>query len=199
MSMTRLEQQMKFIIEIDKLKSILRQNYLADASRREDDAQHSWYLAMLVITLAEHFPDADTLKTLQMVLIHDLVEIDAGDTFLYDEAANRDKAEREQAAALRIFGLLPPDQAAAFRGLWQEFEEKRTAEAIFAAVVDRLAPITLNVQSGGLAWKNHQITADRVLARNQFILEESPAAIGAYVRDLLADAAARHLFYDEER
>jgi putative hydrolases of HD superfamily len=199
MSMTRLEQQMQFIIEIDKLKSILRQNYLADASRREDDAQHSWYLAMLVITLAEHFPGADTLQTLQMVLIHDLVEIDAGDTFLYDEAANRDKAEREQAAALRIFGLLPPDQAAAFRALWQEFEEKKTAEAVFAAVVDRLAPITLNVLSGGLAWKHHQITADRVLARNRFILEESPAAIGAYVRAMLADAAARHLFYEEER
>jgi putative hydrolases of HD superfamily len=199
MTPSRLERQMRFIIEIDKLKSILRQNYLADASRREDDAQHSWYLAMLVMTLAEHFPDADTLKTMKMVLIHDLVEIDAGDTFLYDEAANRDKPEREQAAAIRIFGLLPPDQAAVFHALWREFEEKETAEALFAALVDRLAPITLNVLSGGLAWKNNGITLARVLARNRFILEESPAAIGAYVRSMLADAQARHLFFEEER
>ena len=154
-------------------------------------------LALLVMTLAEHFPGADVLKAMKMVLIHDLVEIDAGDTFLYDDQANLDKSEREQAAAERIFGLLPQDQADSFRALWQEFEAKESAEAIFAASIDRLAPITLNICTEGRLWRENQVTASQVAAHNWLILERAPAVIADYVRARLTEAAAGHFFYEE--
>lgn len=172
--MERLEQQMKFIIEVDKLKNIIRQNYLADGSRREGDADHSWHLALMCSVLSEYAnEEIDVLKTIKMVLIHDLVEIDAGDTYAYDFTANETKVERELAAADRIFSLLPAEQSTEFRGYWDEFEEGLTAEAKFAATLDRLQPFLLNAASGGKSWKEHGVTLSQILKRNEVTPEGS--------------------------
>ena len=166
--MTRLEQQMKFIMEVDKLKNIIRQNYLADGSRKEDDADHSWHLAMMCAVLSEYANEQiDVLKTMTMVLIHDIVEIDAGDTYAYDEASNISKRERELEAADRIFNLLPEDQAKQMRDLWDEFEEGATPEAKFAVTLDRIHPFLLNAESGGSSWKEHGVTVSKVMKRNE--------------------------------
>ena len=187
----RLRRQLEFIVEIDKLKRVLRQTWLTDRSRRENDAEHSWHLALMALVLAEHAPaGTDSSRVVRMVLIHDLVEIDAGDTFVYDEQAARDKAVRERAAADRIFALLPPDQGCELRNLWEEFERRDTAEARFAAALDRLQPMLHNYLTGGLAWKQHGITADRVLARNRHIGEGSPAlweVAAEIIRSAVAD------------
>ena len=127
--MTRLEQQIQFIREIDKVKSIYRQTYLADGQRKENDAEHSWHIALMAVLLQEYVPDADAAKVMTMVLIHDLVEIDAGDTYAYDSAGAETKRAREAAAADRIFGLLPKEQGQEFRMLWEEFEEYQTPDA----------------------------------------------------------------------
>lgn len=166
--MDRLKQQIGFIVEVDKLKNIIRQNYLADGSRKEDDADHSWHLALMCVILAEYAnEEIDVLKTVKMLLIHDLVEIDAGDTYAYDTTgAERSKKERENRAADRIFRLLPEDQAQQLRALWDEFEECKTAEARFASVMDRLQPFLLNRASNGRSWKEHGVTKSQVLKRN---------------------------------
>lgn len=166
--MDRLEQQLRFIIEVDKLKNIIRQNYLADGSRKEDDADHSWHLALMCAILSEYAnEEIDVIKTMKMLLIHDLVEIDAGDTYAYDiTGAEQSKRERELAAANRIFRLLPEDQAAELRALWDEFEENKTAEAKFASVLDRLHPFLLNMASNGRSWKEHGVTKSQVMKRN---------------------------------
>ena len=142
----RLQQQMRFIAEADKLKHVFRQSYLSDQSRRENDAEHSWHLCLMVMLLAEHsnFKNLDTLKVLKMVIIHDIVEIDAGDTYIYDEEAKKTQAQREAKAADRLFGLLPDDQSQAFHDLWIEFETESSDEARFAKAVDRLHPMMLN-------------------------------------------------------
>ncbi len=162
---------------MDKLKQILRQTIKTTDRQRENDAEHSWHLALMVIVLAEHanVPDLDVLKVLGMVIIHDLVEIDAGDTFAYDEVGMLDKADREQKAADRIFGLLPEDQEKRFRALWDEFEACITPEARFAAALDRLQPVLLNINTAGHAWKHHGIRLDQVLKRNQHISNGSEA------------------------
>ena len=188
---------MQFIIEIDKVKSILRQNFLADGSRRENDSEHSWHLAMMVVILSEYFKGADMLKTVKMVLIHDLVEIYAGDTFAYDEQGYLDKDEREQAAADRLFALLPRDQASEYRDLWDEFERMDTGEAIFAAAVDRIQPLLMNSESGGKMWKQHKVTKEMVLKRNKLVLEDAPETIAEFVRKRIEDSAAKHCFYEE--
>jgi putative hydrolase of HD superfamily len=163
--MDRLARQLHFIIELDKLKSVYRRTYLIDGSRSENSAEHSWHLALMAIVLAEHANEPlDVGKVIKMVLIHDIVEIDAGDTYIYDY--QDDKAEREQRAADRIFGLLPPDQAAEFRSLWDEFEERETAEARFASALDRFIPQLHNFYTEGRSWKEHGITSERVLLRN---------------------------------
>lgn len=187
--MERLKQQIGFLIEIDKLKHVFRQTVLIDGSRQENDAEHSWHLAMLVMILHEHAnqPDLDLFKIIKMVLIHDLVEIDAGDTFIYDEKGNLDKAEREQAAADRLFSLLPADQAAELRALWDEFEQRETAEAQFAAVIDRLQPLIHNYVTEGTSWKKNKVTADKVIERNRFIRDVSEP-LGIYVEELITDA-----------
>ncbi len=173
----RLTQQLAFLLEIDQLKQVLRQSLLADGSRRENTAEHSWHLALCALVLAEHANEpVDVAKVITMLLIHDLVEIDAGDTFIYAihgqanadanspnhgrQAADR-QASAEQAAADRIFALLPSEQAETLRTLWDEFEGKITAESRFAKAVDRLQPMLLNHAAGGGAWKVHGITADR--------------------------------------
>jgi len=172
--MNRLEQQMNFIKEVDKLKSIIRQNYLIDGSRKEDDADHSWHLAMMCAILSEHSNEKiDVLKTITMVLIHDIVEIDAGDTYAYDALANISKRERELKAADRIFHLLPQDQAEEIRSLWDEFEESVTPEAKFASTLDRLQPLLLNAESGGISWREHSVTLSQVLERNKTTHEGS--------------------------
>jgi len=174
--MTRLEKQMAFIEEVDKIKQIGRQNYLADGSRKENDAEHSWHLALMTMLLSEYSnEEIDVLKTMGMVLIHDIVEIDAGDTYAYDYEAQKTQKERELAAAERIFNILPEDQAKKLRALWDEFEAGETAEARFAAAVDRVQPAMLNSASGGISWKEHDVTLSKALERN------GKAALGSEV------------------
>lgn len=169
----RLARQIEFIAECDRLKDVFRQTITTKSHRAENDAEHSWHLCLCVLVLAEHanVRDLDLLRVLKMLIIHDLVEIDAGDTFAYDVAAMANQHEREAVAAERIFGLLPSDQAAGFRALWDEFEAKETPEAKFATAVDRFQPMLLNCRTQGAAWNRHGITHDRVIARNQHIAE----------------------------
>jgi putative hydrolase of HD superfamily len=192
MTPERLERQVAFILEVDKLKEVFRQTLCTQSRRAENDAEHSWHLCLAVIVLAEHAnePSLDVLRVLKMLIIHDLVEIDAGDTFAYDTAALPGQHDREAVAAGRIFGLLPPDQASEFRALWDEFEERRTPEARFAAAVDRFQPCLLNTQTAGSAWRRHKVTEDRVLARNAPIAEGS-AALWEHTRALIRQAAER--------
>ena len=189
--MERLDQQMRFVVEIDRLKGVLRQTMLAGPGRRENSAEHSWHLAMMAVALGEHAPPGtDIGRVTAMVLLHDLVEIDAGDLFVYaDDAQQARQEEAERAAADRIFALLPPDQAASLRGLWDEFEERRTPEARFARGLDRLQPMLANLAAGGGTWKEHGITADRVLAKVRLI-EDGSHSLGCYARNLV-DRAVR--------
>lgn len=164
--MTRLEQQLAFSCELDKLKAVLRQSLLMDASRRENSAEHSWHLAMLAILLAEHAEEpVDLTKVLKMLLVHDVVEIDAGDTFVYDNVNVKTQAEREFRAADRIFGILPAEQGRELRSLWEEFEHRESAESKFANALDRLQPIMQNLYSGGQSWKKHGVTRAQVMDR----------------------------------
>lgn len=187
--MERLEQQIRFTREIDRLKGVLRQTMLAGPGRRENSAEHSWHLAVMAVTLAEHAPPGtDIARVTAMVLVHDLVEIDAGDLFVYaDEEQQARQEAAERAAADRIFPLLPPDQAGRLRGLWDEFEERRTPEARFARALDRLQPMLENLTAGGGTWQEHGITADQVLTKVALIEDGSPA-LGRYARDLVEGA-----------
>ncbi|MDB5408961.1 MAG: 5-nucleotidase [Rhodospirillales bacterium] len=186
----RLSQQIGFILEIDKLKTVLRQTLLIDQSRRENTAEHSWHLAMMAITLADYAErPVDIGRVIRMLLVHDLVEIDAGDTFVYDVAANLDKAAREAEAAERIFGLLPPDQGTELRSLWQEFEARQTPDAAFAAALDRLQPLLHNYHTEGSTWRQHGITVEQVIMRNRSIAEGSQR-LWAYTERLIEDAVA---------
>ena len=170
----RLEKQIRFIVEADKVKNIFRQTYLADGKRKENDAEHSWHLAMMAVLLQEHMKEkADLAKVMTMVLIHDLVEIDAGDTYAYDEKGARTKREREVKAADRIFGLLPEDQGTYFRELWEEFEAYETPEAKFAHLLDNFQPLLLNDASGGKSWKEHGVHRAQPMKRNERIPETS--------------------------
>lgn len=165
--MTRFEQQIAFIMELDKIKSIGRQTYLADGSRKENDAEHSWHLTMMAFVLAEYAnAPIDVLKAMKMVMLHDVIEIDAGDTYAYDAVGNETKRERELVAADRIFGLLPEDQAAEYRGLWDEFEAMETMEAKFANTLDKVQPLFLNDASGGKSWREHDVKVEQVMKRN---------------------------------
>ncbi len=194
--MERLLQQIQFLVEIDKLKTVLRQTRLIDADRRENSAEHSWHLAVAAMVLAEHANDSiDLAKVLKMVLIHDLVEIDAGDTFCYDYAGYADKALREERAAERIFGLLPQEQGREFRALWQEFEEWATPEARFAAALDRFMPVLHNLHTGGGTWTRHGITRAQVEERNSPMAEGS-VTLWAYISRALDEAEAAGILED---
>ena len=186
MDRERLEQQIAFVREVDKLKTIRRQTLLTDASRRENDAEHSWHLALMALVLGEYANGRgiDLLHVIRMVLVHDLVEIDAGDTFCYDEAGNADKRERELAAAERIFNLLPPDQAEEIRALWDEFETSQTPEARFANALDRLQPLLHNLFTEGRMWQKHGIVKSQVVGRNRKI-DDGAADLWAYASDLI--------------
>ena len=173
--MTRLEQQLTFIKEIDKVKNVFRQTYLADQNRKENDAEHSWHIALMALLLKEYAEESvDVLKVMTMVLIHDLVEIDAGDTYAYDEAGHQTKCERELKAADRIFGLLPDDQGSYLRELWDEFEAYETADAKYAHLLDNFQPLLLNDASGGIAWLEHGVKKSQIYKRNAKIEETSP-------------------------
>jgi putative hydrolase of HD superfamily len=187
--MERLDQQIAFVGEVGQLKSVLRQTVLADIGRAENSAEHSWHLAVMALALAEHAPPGtDLSKVIGMVLIHDLVEIDAGDLFLYADQNEHDRQEiAERAAADRIFAILPAEQATAMRQLWDEFMERTTAEAKFARALDRLQPILENFAVGGGTWKRHGITADQVLAKVKLIEDGSPT-LGRYAEDLVGRA-----------
>lgn len=166
--MGRLEQQFKFIREIDKEKFIGRQTYLSDGKRKENDAEHAWHMAIMTLLLSEYAnEEIDVLKTVSMLLIHDIVEIDAGDTYAYDEAAKATQEAREQKAADRIFGLLPKDQCRRMRCLWEEFEERKTPEARFARAMDNIQPVMLNAATDGKAWREHKVRLEQILKRNE--------------------------------
>ncbi|MDD6618631.1 MAG: HD domain-containing protein [Clostridiales bacterium] len=166
--MERIEQQAAFAVEIDKVKNIFRQTWLADGSRKENDAEHAWHAALMAVLLAEYSNEPiDILKVVKMLLLHDLVEIDAGDSYAYDEAAQATAHEREQKAADRIFGMLPKDQRQEFRGLWDEFEEYETPEARFAHVMDNFQPLLLNDAADGKGWKEHQVKRANIEKRNR--------------------------------
>lgn len=181
----RFQKQMDFILEIDRAKNIMRQTYLADGMRKENDAEHSWHLAIMAFLLAEYAnEDVNVLKVIKMVLIHDLVEIDAGDTYAYDMAGNKTKRAREEAAADRIFNILPSDQAGQLRSLWEEFEAQETPEAKFAHALDKCQPILLNDASGGRSWKEHEVHSNQVLERNKKTPEGS-RDIWKYVSGLI--------------
>ena len=173
--MDRLNQQLKFIQEIDKLKGILRKTLLMDSSRQENTAEHSWHLVVMAVLLHEHAKEKiDILKVLKMLAVHDIVEVDAGDTFAYDEKATKDKKQREAAAAKRIFNILPPDQAKEIHDLWDEFEERKTPEARFANAIDRLQPVMHNYHTKGVSWRENNVSKDRIIKRNKSIEDGSP-------------------------
>jgi len=188
MDMERLKKQIDFLIEIDKIKHIIRRNYLSDGSRRENDAEHSWHLGMMVFILSEYFEGIDILKTLKMVIMHDLVEIISGDVYCYDEKANEGKFEREQEAANELFSILPEDQKKELYDLWMEFEDRKTPEAVCAAICDRLQPLLLNYTSGGKSWLEHNIRAESVVARNDVVFEKADKRISEFVAKMIEDA-----------
>lgn len=187
----RLTRQLDFLIEIDKLKSILRRAPLADGSRVENTAEHSWHLAMMAMILAERANEpVDVAHVVRMLLVHDIVEIDAGDTFAYDITGNLDKAQREQRAADRLFGLLPDDQALEMRALWNEFEARATAEARFANALDRLMPLLHNYLNDARAWREHGVKIEQVRGRMAPVIDGS-ADLAHVVEAVLEDLVGR--------
>lgn len=188
----RLKQQIEFVLEVDKLKQVLRQTILVDRSRRENSAEHSWHIALMVSVFAEYAADADIdlMRVIKMLLMHDLVEIDAGDTYCYDDAGRQDQTRREEVAARRIFGLLPEDQGSELRTLWDEFEEKRSPESRFANALDRVQPFLHNYFTNGQTWQENQVNSSQVRDRMGPVKDGAPA-LWEYVNSLIEDAVAR--------
>jgi putative hydrolase of HD superfamily len=185
----RLDQQLRFVAEAGLLKGVLRQTMLTDPARRENSAEHSWHLAIMALALADCAPPGTDLgRVTAMVLVHDLVEIDAGDLFVFAAEADQQRQDiAERAAADRVFTLLPPGQAEAVRALWDEFEERATPEARFARALDRLQPMLANVAANGGTWREHGVTADQVLTKVALIEDGSPE-LGGYARELVRRA-----------
>lgn len=187
----RLQRQITFLLEIDRLKRILRRTSLVGGERRENSAEHTWHISVAAMILAEYANEpVDLLHVLKMLLVHDIVEIDAGDTFAYDVGAQGDKLQREQAAAARIFGLLPPDQRAEVQALWEEFDAAATADARFANAVDRLLPVLHNMSNGGGTWREHNVdiaAAERRLSP----IGDGAQTLWEYVETVLAAAVAQ--------
>lgn len=180
-------------MEVDKVKQVVRKTLLLDKSRLENDAEHSWHAVLAAMVLAEYAnrPDLDLGKVLRMITVHDLVEIDAGDTYAYDEQAHLDKEERELRAAERIFGLLPAEQAGVFRALWDEFEQQSTPEAQFAGAMDSFMPLLHNYQTEGKQWLKYDVSSDRVLARNKARIAAGSESLAEYVSELIEEAVAQ--------
>jgi putative hydrolase of HD superfamily len=188
--LNRLDQQLSFIVEIDKLKTVIRQSLLIDMSRRENSAEHSWHLAVMATVLTEYAKEqVDVLRVLKMLLVHDIVEVDAGDTFAYDTAGYTDKDERERKAAERIFGLLPSEQGQELRALWEEFEARSTPDSKYANALDRLQPLLHNSRTEGGTWRIHNVTKDKVIRRMEPIKIGMPE-IYPMVEKIIEDACA---------
>lgn len=186
-----LVKQVRFIKEIDKLKYIQRKTKLFNSNRHENDAEHSWHLAMMTIVLAEHSDKPiDVLKVLKMVLIHDIVEIDAGDTFIYDTVKNHTNTDEELLAAERIFGLLPEKQAGEFIAIWKEFEEGITDEAKFARSMDRFEPLLQNVSNNGGTWAEYNVDYQKVYEKKK-VIKNGSASIWNYAEDLINESVER--------
>ena len=191
MENTRLEKQLQFLLEIDKEKNILRQTHLTNDGRQENDAEHAWHIAIIIYLLKEYAnAEFDLAKAMMMALIHDIVEIDAGDTFAYDEAAVSTQAEREAKAAERIFGILPADQKAELKALFEEFEACETPEARIARVMDNLQPMMLNDSNGGKDWAEKQVTKSQIYKR----CRNTPAGsetLWDYIKDMVDENIRR--------
>ncbi len=188
MDKERFDQQIRFILEIDKLKSVVRQSYLLDGTRQENSAEHSWHIALMGILLVEYAEQpVDLPRTMKMLLIHDIIEIDAGDTYCYDEAGVTDQSSRESEAAERLFGLLPEDQMEEFRELWADFEERTTAEAKFAATIDKLMPLLHNYHTEGRSWREHGIRVNQVSSRNE-VMKDGSLQLWKFAMSLIDDA-----------
>lgn len=196
-NLRRLESQLCFLTEIDQVKQVMRNTILMDQSRRENDAEHSWHMAVAAIVLAEYtdFDLLDMTKVFQMVLLHDIVEIDAGDVFAYATIDPILRAEQERNAAERIFGLLPPDQMKQFKALWIEFDERKTNESKYANALDRFMPIYHNYKTEGVQWKRFKVTKKQVLTRNAHI-EEGSAVLWAYINRIVQEAVAKGYLID---
>ena len=193
----RLRQQLAFIVEVDRLKLVLRRTTTADGSRHENSAEHSWHLALGALALAEHAePGTDITRVIRMVLVHDLVEIDAGDTFAYDQAANVGRVAREVIAADRLFGMLPLEQASGLRALWEEFEEGRTPTARFAIALDRLLPLLLNDAAAGGSWRAHGVARSQVIRRMAPIETAVPALWPLVIEIVDRNCALGHIGAD---
>ena len=186
------QKQIEFMLEIDRLKHIKRMSILMDRSRRENSAEHSWHIALSVLVFSEYAKetDIDLLRVIKMLLVHDLVEIDAGDTYCYDDAGRENKAHRETEAADRIFNLLPDDQARDLKAYWEEFEAKKTPESKFAQALDRLQPFLLNYFTQGQTWQENHVQKKQVMARMQPVENGSPF-LWQYVVSLIEDAVAK--------
>jgi putative hydrolases of HD superfamily len=191
MDQKKFQKQLDFIIELDKLKSINRVTLLLDSSRNENSAEHSWHIALIAMILKEYSKEEiNIFKVMKMLLIHDVVEIDAGDTFLYDKKGTEDKLEREGKAASRLFGLLPPEQAEEFKSLWQEFEKGESAESKFAKSVDRIQPMLHNYITKGVQWKKNKVTSRMVLEKNKIVNDGIPD-LWEYMKVLIEDAVKK--------
>lgn len=185
--------QLQFVKELDKLKQVIRRNYLHDASRTENTAEHSWHAALTAYILQEHANySVDICRVGKMLLIHDVVEIQAGDTYIYDTAASEGQDERESEAAHKLFGMLPSDQAQEYLQLWLEFEARQTPDAKYAKAIDRFMPMLANYESGGISWVEHGVRRERMLELNQIIADGSTALWEEVIR-MIADADARSL------
>lgn len=181
----RLKKQLDFILEADKVKNIMRQTYLADGKRKENDAEHSWHLALMAVLLKEYAPEeVDLSKVIPMVLIHDLVEIDAGDTYAYDAVGGATQHTREEAAAQRIYGILPEDQGKWLYDLWEEFEAYETPEAKYAHMLDNSQPLFLNNATDGISWVEHGVKKSQIYTRNRRTGEGAPK-IWEYMQGLI--------------
>lgn len=186
--MKNLKRDIDFIIELDKLKKIKRKTKLIGTNIEEDDAQHSWHISIMALILEEYADeDLDILKVLEMLLIHDLVEIYAGDTFAYDEEGHKDKEERELKAANKLYSLLGEKKGDKFKSLWLEFEEGKSKEAVFAIAMDRLQPILLNYHNSGGTWKEYGIKKEQILKRVKPVMDTSKE-LGKFINELLDTA-----------
>lgn len=191
MQTNNLLQQINFIKEIDKVKYIQRKTKLFNSNRNENDAEHSWHLAMMTIVLAEHSNvPIDVLKVVKMVLIHDIVEIDAGDTFIYDTTKSHTNTDEERLAANRIFGMLPKEQATEFISIWEEFENGQTDEAKFAKSMDRLEPLLQNTSNDGGTWKEFDVSYDKVYEKKK-VINEGSTTIWNYAEDLINESVEK--------
>lgn len=190
--METLQKQMNFLIEIDKLKNIFRQSFISDMSRNENDAEHSWHMAMMCCILEEYAPKGiDMLKVIKMALIHDIIEIYAGDTFLYDDDLAKSKFERELNACEKIYSILPKEQAKYFKELWLEFEKKESEEAIFCSILDRIQPIILNYLAKGGTWKKFNISKKMVMQKANIIFEKANPLLSEYIKNLLEESVEK--------